>query len=137
MKIIKYILIVILVIIGINRYKYYKRWKEHVGIYTIDIKKTNLGEYAIDSNIYKQLTLEFKKDYTYNFNFEVPFIECSKGNWKIGGTSLYEWNYMYCLLEDTDFCQVYQCCYENRITMNSVTPKNGEKSVLKIIFKKK
>jgi hypothetical protein len=49
-------------------------FQEQLGTYQLDLKKTNLGIYKKDSNIYKNLIIVFKADSTFVMNMKVPFM---------------------------------------------------------------
>lgn len=65
-----------------------------VGLYRIDIKRTDLGEYSRDSLIYKDLKVEFLKDSTFKFNMNVPFIYEDRGKWLSDGGDFESWNWL-------------------------------------------
>ena len=67
--------------------------KEYIGIFVLDLERTDLGIYSDSIDIYKNLTIEFKKDKTFKFNKSVPFIADTTGYLKIGGAG--RWNEIY------------------------------------------
>jgi hypothetical protein len=47
---------------------------EQIGLYQIDLKKTNLSVYTKDSAIYKNLQITFKGDGYFYINMSAPFL---------------------------------------------------------------
>ena len=64
-----------------------------IGIFVLDLERTNLGIYSDNVDNYKDLTIEFKKDKTFKLNKSVPFIEDTMGTWKVGRAG--KLNYIY------------------------------------------
>jgi len=70
-----------------------KTAKELVGTYRLDLTKTKLNNnYSRDSNIYKDLTITFSQDSTFQMNIDVPFFYNRTGKWKSGNVN--EWCWM-------------------------------------------
>jgi len=72
-----------------------KRTKQQIGIYRLDLNKTDLGAYSKDSTYYSKLTLFMNNNSVFHFNMRVPFIEDSTGKWYMGSGSFEEWNYIH------------------------------------------
>ena len=118
-----------------------EHFQKQIGVYKLDVYKTDLGVYRKDSLTYKELILTFKEDGTFSFNMKVPFINESIGKWKASGSSLDEWNNLY--YKSWDYAkgnsgeQFTQCCdVDTTFYINSPTPQIGEKNIRKIYFKK-
>jgi hypothetical protein len=143
-------MVIVLLLIAIAIYfrvKYVDRqarnenFQKQIGVYKLDVYKTDLGVYRKDSSIYKELILTFKEDGTFSFNMKVPFINDSIGKWKASGSSIDEWNNLY--FNSWDYGkgnsgeQFTQCCdVDTTFYINSATPQIGEKGIQEIYFKK-
>src|SRR5690348_4014792 len=62
-----------------------ENFQNQLGTYVLDLKRTDLGVYRIDSILYKNLKITFRNDSTFHFNMKVPFIYDSVGTWKAAG----------------------------------------------------
>lgn len=125
----------------VNRQAQNEHFHKQIGVYKLDVHKTDLGSYKKDSSIYKELILTFKEDATFSFNMKVPFIYDSIGNWVASGSSLDEWNNLY--YKSWDYAksklgeQFTQCCdVDTTFYINSATPQRGEENIQEIYFKK-
>lgn len=118
-----------------------KNSERQLGIYMLDVNKTDLGLYQKNASEYKNLTLEFKEDYTFNFSMKVPFIYDSIGTWEPAGSSIDEWNKLYyknLTYPNGNFGEhVSRCCNsDTTIYINSTRPQKGQINIPKIVFKK-
>ena len=66
-----------------------------LGTYLLDIRRTSLGVYAMDSVKYKNLSIAFHSDSTFTMNMQVPFMYDSIGTWVAGEGSAYDFNQLY------------------------------------------
>jgi hypothetical protein len=55
--------------------------KFYIGVFKLDLEKSNLGHYQSDSSIYENLTLELKENDSFYFSKNAPFIRKIKGEW--------------------------------------------------------
>lgn len=135
-----YILIAILFLLIPIRIYYleYKsnvtRKKKQIGVYIIDLEKTNLGIYNNKKQLYEKLKVEFLTEGDFIFNMSVPFIYDSVGTWYTGGNRLEKWNYLNYTrsIVTGQFSQTINGSFY----LNSTTPKKHNKPIYKIYFKK-
>ena len=57
-----------------------------VGVYMLDLERTDLGIYSDSIDMYRDLTIEFKRNKTFKLNKSVPFIADTMGTWSPRGT---------------------------------------------------
>jgi hypothetical protein len=120
--------------------------KTYVGIFLLDLKRTDLGIYSDSIDMYRDLTIEFKKDKTFKFNKSVPFIADTIGTFKTAKSG--RWNEIY--------YDNWKMKYKSGITgdqighvsiydgdsafyINSVTPRSDQirkSNVSKVFFRK-
>jgi len=113
-----------------------RNFHKQLGTYKLDIRKTNLGNYLVDSDLYAKLIITFDIDSTFEMNMQVPFIFDSIGKWE-AGYGLDEWNWIYYKSNNEIKTQFDQCCLQDStFYLNSTTPKKGFESIKKIYFKK-
>lgn len=110
---------------------------KYVGTYELDISKSNLSSYSIDSGSYKGLQVQIKKNRTFKFSKDVPFINKQSGTWYVKGVKdlLAETNY--CMFnygdnEGDDFVQNGS----DYIIMEQPVPKTNQKQVILLHFDK-
>ncbi len=111
--------------------------KRQLGTYIIDFQKTNLGNYYIDRELYKNLQITFNKDLTFSFNMKVPFIFDSAGTWSPSKGAFEEWNWLYYKKNpkiSTQFTEPWKL--DSVFYMNSTTPQSGKENIKEIYFKK-
>lgn len=66
-----------------------QRRKDQLGKYVIDMERTEWGEYEAEKEIYKDLTIVFKKDMTFEVSRSVLFFVrynrsvCNQRQWKV------------------------------------------------------
>ena len=114
-----------------------RRFKEQIGVYSLDIKKTKLGTYSKDGALYRQLRITFKSDSTFSTNMRVPFLYDSIGDWISGGGGLEDWNWLSYKSNRDIRTQFDQCCLsDSTFYLNSPTPQEGQESIQEIYFKK-
>jgi hypothetical protein len=114
--------------------------KKQIGCYRIDINKTKLGLYVKDSTLYSELTVEFKEDRTFLFNFKVPFVYDSIGTWVSSTNEPEDWSTLTYdnknnnqLISD----QFNGCCSnDSAFYINSTTPESGKDGIPRVFFKK-
>lgn len=105
-----------------------------VGVYMLNLSKTDLGRYSKDSVIYKNLSLELYKDGSFKFNMDVPFIYDSSGIWIKGNKNPEDWNY---LKYQKNKLISTQFDYEgDELYLNSTTPKKGNQFIQEIYFRR-
>ena len=63
-----------------------QRRKDQLGKYVIDMERTEWGEYEAEKEKYKDLTIVFKKDMTFEVNRSVPFLLDTTGQYVIRGS---------------------------------------------------
>lgn len=63
-----------------------ERKRDQIGKYVIDMERTEWGEYEAEKDNYKDLTIVFKKDKTFEVNRTVPFLLDTTGQYVIKGT---------------------------------------------------
>lgn len=116
-------------------------FKKQLGVYALDIKKTELGIYSKKVDIYKNLQISFNLDGTFNMNMKVPFLFDSIGKWNAAGNGLEDWNWLY--YESWDYSK-YKENIGNQFTspwtvdfsfyINGATPQKGEQGIQMIYF---
>ena len=62
-----------------------ERKRKQIGKYVIDMERTEWGEYEAEKDNYKDLTIVFKKDKTFEVNRTVPFLLDTTGRYVIRG----------------------------------------------------
>ena len=67
--------------------------KRYVGVFVLDLERTNLGIYSDSIDLYRDLTIELKQNKRFKLNKSVPFIADTTGKWKVGRPS--KLNYIY------------------------------------------
>jgi len=114
-----------------------RRFREQIGTYYLDIKKTKLGTYSVDAALYQKLRITFKSDSTFSTNMQVPFLYDSTGKWESGGGGLEDWNWLNYKSNTNIRTQFDQCCLpDSTFYLNSPTPQEGQESIQRIYFKK-
>jgi len=118
-------------------------FNKQIGIYSLDLKKTILGNYSKDSDKYKHLLITFKKDSTFIMNMKVPFMRDSVGTWIAGDGSPDKSNYLYyknfSYSKDgtgEQFYPPYNEGTDSLFLINSTTPQKGFEPIDVIYFKK-
>ena len=119
-----------------------KNFQAQLGSYVLDTRKTVLGAYSKDSDLYKNLRINFKSDSTFSMNMKVPFIFDSVGRWSAG--NMKEWNYLwykkwgyknYESGKGNQFTRPYISDSNVYFLINATTPQIGE-GIQEIYFKK-
>ncbi len=116
-----------------------EKFDKLLGSYMLDVKRTDLGTYSPDSLYYKDLNIKFLSDSTFRMNKSVPFIFDSIGIWETGGNSIDDINNIYYKRKvgiKTQFTILYFDSGDSIFYMNSVTPREKQKPIHKIFFKK-
>ncbi len=120
-----------------------KTFNNVLGCYVLDLSKTKLEGYNIDSNTYKKLALCFFSDSTFKLNMNVPFMYNDRGKWKAGNVNEWCW-----LLFDgfqydynnknsgSQFTRPYIENIDTFILVNAATPKDDEKTISNLYFRK-
>lgn len=114
-----------------------KLFRQQIGSYRIDIAKSDLGDYIEDSLKYSNLIITFRSDSTFFLNMQVPFIYDSVGKWITSNGKVEDWNRLYYKKNPkigTSFTAPWT--KDSIFYLNSTTPKQGEKPVERIYFKK-
>lgn len=121
-----------------------KNFNSTVGLYNIDLKRTNLGEYSKDSLLYKNLKVEFFKDSTFKFNMSVPFIFEDSGKWLSDGGDFESWNWLsykswlkkevLTIGKGNQFTVLYNDKNDSIFYFNGATPKNNKSFIQEIYF---
>lgn len=112
-----------------------KNFKNQLGTYSLSIEKTNLGVYASDSQIYKQLKITFNSDSTFRLNMNVPFILDSAGKWIPAKGGPEEWNWLYYNSNPNISTQFTEPWGDSFVfLLNSATPKLGQERIKEIYF---
>lgn len=62
-----------------------ERKRNQIGKYVIDMERTEWGEYEAEKNNYKDLTIVFKEDMTFEVSRSVPFLLDTTGMYFTGG----------------------------------------------------
>ena len=62
-----------------------ERKKDQIGKYVIDMNRTEWGEYEVEKDNYKDLTIEFKPDMTFEVSRSVPFLLDTTGMYVVRG----------------------------------------------------
>lgn len=62
-----------------------ERKEKQIGKYVIDMERTEWGEYETEKDNYKDLTIVFKEDMTFEVSRSVPFLLDSTGQYVIRG----------------------------------------------------
>ena len=63
-----------------------ERKEKQIGKYVIDMERTEWGEYEAEKDDYRDLTIVFKKDMTFEVSRSVPFLLDTTGQYVIRGT---------------------------------------------------
>lgn len=118
-----------------------KNFQAQLGTYVLDIRKTALGGYSKDSDVYKKLRITFNADSTFSMNMKVPFIFDSVGKWNAG--NMKEWNYLW--YKQWGY-KNYEVGKGNQFTrpdnpdstflLNSATPQGNAEFIQEIYFKR-
>jgi len=116
--------------------------KSYVGIFVLDLEKTDLGIYSDSIELYKDLTIEFKRNGTFKFNKSVPFIADTTGYLKTARAG--RWNEIYynnwkgkITNDQIGHIGVYDG--DSIFYINSVTPRAdqiGKSNVYQVFFRK-
>jgi hypothetical protein len=142
-KIQKLFLFVILLLMyacgnNINKKRIFNR---QLGTYVLDMSRTSLGAYAVDSVKYKQLRITFYSDSTFTMNMMVPFMHDSIGTWVAGEGSAYDYNQLYyknivySMKElGEQFYPPYERGSDTIFLLNSATPRKGFDYIKEIYF---
>lgn len=146
------VLVSIFIIIIISYFFRYKKeerkgreitFERLLGSYKLDVSKTKLGNYSKDSNIYKNLSIKFNADSTFEMNMKVPFLYDSIGTWKAGNFNEWNWllfkNFEYHLSNKNSGSQFTRPYIENSKTyflINGATPQDGADIIQDIYFRK-
>ena len=118
-------------------------FRELVGKYRIDLKKTDLRSFYIkDSTIFKDLEITLASDSSFRLNMEVPFLYSSKGKWTAGNVS--EWcrllfdglNYDGLPYPGSQFTRPFKDNDDTFFLINAATPKDDQKTITSIYFKR-
>jgi len=121
-----------------------KQKENLLGLYEIDITKTDYSNYPLDD--VRNCKLMINSDGSFVFNKDYPFIYNYKGKWKPRKAGVEEWNYFY--FDKPSFndsqssisCQVGDSWIDNTtdslIVFNSLTPKQNKKPI-HILFMQK
>lgn len=125
---------------------YEKRKRENfvqiIGVYKLDIKRTELGVYTKNSKIFSDLSITFKNDSTFAMNMRTPFFADSSGTWIVGDGSAYSYNQFfynnkeYKNLEGVQFFSPYLNGSDTIFLINGANPAKNKKGIQKIYFKK-
>lgn len=112
-----------------------REFKMTIGSYQIDVSKTELS--ASESEAYGNLVITFNNDSTFYLSRDVPFIYDSIGIWKPTEGRLEDWNWIYYRKNPNISTQFSKVWTEDSIFyLNSTTPKEGERAIPMIYFKK-
>jgi len=118
-------------------------FRVQLGIYLLDIEKTKLGPYIIDSNVFKGLKITFNPDHTFTMNFRVPFLFDSIGRWNSAGVGLEDWNWLYyeswgysSYKENVGDQFTSPWTADSIFYINGATPQRGREGIQRIFFKK-
>ena len=123
-------------------------FKELLGSYVLDLDKTKLeGNYITDSATYKELSITFFSDSTFRMNMKVPFMYDSVGRWKAGNVNEWCWlffkkfGYTDQMYSETNpsgsqFTRPYKENSDTFFLINAATPRDNEKTISDIYFKK-
>lgn len=110
-----------------------------IGNYIIDLQKTNFQGYEIKD--VENLTLSLRKDGTFSFNKDYPFVYDSVGVWISREPGLDKWNWLHFTRISKVRCQ-FEDSWKGRpvidsiLILNSMTPKKGEIPIYVIHLKK-
>ena len=117
--------------------------KKQVGVYTLDITKTELGIYTKEIDMYKNLQISFNSNGTFYMNMKVPFLFDSVGKWNAAGNGLEDWNWLYYeswgysdYKENTGNQFTSPWTADSSFYINGATPKKGKKGIQMIYFRK-
>lgn len=114
-----------------------RNFEKQLGTYSLDLDKTNFGNFYPDYQLYKKLQITFFRDSTFRLNMKVPFIFDSTGKWIPAGGGLEDWNWLFYKSNEnisTQFTEPWTI--DSIFYMNSTTPQKGEKNIKEIYFKK-
>jgi len=117
-----------------------------IGTFVLDLERTNLGIYSDSVDIYKDLTIVFKKDKTFRLNKSVPFIADTMGTWIVGGRNRWSYIYFECFIKKygkeapgTPITEGYFNKGDTIFYINSVTPRADQlrKSDVHVVYFKR
>ncbi|MDP4131035.1 MAG: hypothetical protein Q8939_12810 [Bacteroidota bacterium] len=120
-----------------------KNFQDQLGTYILDTRKTVLGGYSKDSDVYKNLRIVFRADSTFSMNMKVPFIYDSVGRWNAG--NMKEWNYLwfkkwgykdYKEGKGNQFTRPYIADSNVYFLINGTTPQDSAAYIQEIYFRK-
>ena len=123
-----------------------KNFIRQIGVYSLDLKRTDLKEYRSDSIKLKNLRITFNKDSTFTINMSVPFIFEEHGKWVADGGDFESWNWLSYdswlkkerleIGNGQQFTEVYLENKDSIFYINGATPKENNKFIQEIYFKK-
>lgn len=108
--------------------------EEYIGIYQLDIERSELGSYIADSNTLRQFTLTIDKNRLYSYSSDQPFIYKQSGSWVSGSYDAGRYCY---LLHSTNVSQWYDEVYrpdDSSICIVKPRPKNDSTQVSELYF---
>ncbi|MEZ4934650.1 MAG: hypothetical protein R2788_21295 [Saprospiraceae bacterium] len=114
-----------------------RHFEMHLGVYDLDLGRTDLGEYAEDSSQYRGVTITFNKDSTFSLNMEVPFMYGSFGTWEASGARFEEWNRLFFDGKNIGEQFTEPWTMDSIFYINSCAPRIGAEGIGKIYFKKR
>jgi hypothetical protein len=115
----------------------YERYKNAIGLigeYELNIRSTNLGEYAKDTQKYKHLRLTLYKDRSFKFNSNAPFINDTFGKWTASGSDIEEWNNLY--YRGGNVYTQFELDSDSTLLLNNVQPRDGFRQIPQLRFKR-
>lgn len=117
-------------------------FEKQIGVYILDIYRTELGEYINDTSVLKYLTITFKEDSTFKMNMHAPFFSDSIGTWLACDGLAYSYNELFYQNEDYNKMEgehFYVPYIQNGDTIFLIIgalPEKNKKPIHEIYFKK-
>lgn len=126
-----------------NNKKKQINFNNQIGIYSLDLERTDLKEYDTIREKLTQLKIEFFKDSTFKMNMKVPFMFDSTGKWEADDGEPYSYNEMryreFGYSYDSPSVHFFQP-YEDRgdtvFLIDATIPQKYNKSLEMVYFKK-
>ena len=121
-----------------------ERKKDQIGKYVIDMERTEWGEYEAEKDNYRDLTIVFKKDMTFEVSRAVPFLLDTTGLYVVRGTGELCDIYFSSQIQKYGITRygiwLWPCWVEQQDTITAIitpTPQqNEQRQIPKLYFKK-
>jgi hypothetical protein len=112
-----------------------KMASSYIGVFQIDLGKSELGVYEKDTTTFKTLNLTISSDGSFVFSIDVPFIRSQKGKWKI--KSIDGIDFLYLVYGKGSYSEIedeVNLTLEKSIFVRNTRPKVDSQNVQKLFF---